>query len=141
MCTQQHTRETWRASGGGAQHGLTLPVYCMGHCLHRLYMSVASFPGLPRFYLPFVFIILHESGRPVLIFVDLLIPCVIVNAKGRSKRGRPGTEASMSGCPSFLHQPFLCIPCNSFSCYIIVHVSLLLVHDQSSELGCSVLSR
>ena len=22
--------------GGGAQHGLTLPVYCMGHCLHKI---------------------------------------------------------------------------------------------------------
>ena len=27
-------------------------------------MAVASFPGLPHFYLPFVFTIIHGSGRP-----------------------------------------------------------------------------
>ena len=26
---------------------------------------LASFPGLPRFYLPFAFTIIHQSGRPV----------------------------------------------------------------------------
>ena len=54
---------------------------------------LASFPGLPRFYLPFAFTIIHGSGRPVLIFVGLPISCIIVNANGSSKRERPGTEA------------------------------------------------
>ena len=34
-------------------------------------------------------------NRNLLIFVGLPIPCIIVNANGRSKRGRPGTEASI----------------------------------------------
>ena len=55
---------------------------------------VASFPGLPCFYLLFAFTVIHGSGRPVKIFVDLPIPCIIVNANRRSKRGRPGTEAN-----------------------------------------------
>ena len=58
---------------------------------HRIIL--ASFPGLPRFYLPFAFTIIHGSRRPVLIFVGLPISCIIVNANGSSKRGRPGTEA------------------------------------------------
>ena len=44
--------------------------------------DLASFPGLPRFYLPFAFTIIHRSGIPK-----------IVNANKRSKRGRPGTES------------------------------------------------
>ena len=60
---------------------------------------IASFPGLSRFYLPFAFTIIHRSE----IFVNLPIPCIIVNANGRSKRGRPGTEAT-----SYTH---VCTPC------------------------------
>ena len=50
---------------------------------------VASFPGLPCFYLTFGSTIIHGSR----IFANLLIPCIIVNANGRSKGGRrPGTK-------------------------------------------------
>ena len=38
-----------------------------------------------------------SQAFPVLIFVDLPIPCIIVNANGKSKWGRPGTEATP--CP------------------------------------------
>ena len=48
--------------------------------------TLASFPGLHRFYLPFAFTIIHGS--------DLPIPCIVVNANGTSKQGRPGTEVS-----------------------------------------------
>ena len=47
-------------------------------------LSLALFLGLPLFYLPFVFTMIHGSGRLR----------IIVNVNGRSKRGRPGTEAS-----------------------------------------------
>ena len=40
--------------------------------VHLMGINLASFPGLPCFYLPFVFTIIHGSGR---IFVDLPIPC------------------------------------------------------------------
>ena len=53
---------------------------------------LASFPDLPRFYLPFAFTIISGSG--VLIFIDLPIPCIIVNANRTSKWGRTGTEAT-----------------------------------------------
>ena len=46
---------------------------------------LALFPGLSCFYLSFAFTIIHTSGGPFL--VDLPIPCIIVNAKGRSKTG------------------------------------------------------
>ena len=39
---------------------------------------------------------------PFLIFVNLLIPCSIVNANGRSKQGRPGTKPTL--CPPWLGQ-------------------------------------
>ena len=51
---------------------------------------LASFPGLPCFYLPFVFTIIHGSGRP--------FPCIIVNVNGRSKWERLGTEAVKPLC-------------------------------------------
>ena len=48
---------------------------------------VTLFAGLPRVYLPFAFTIIQESGTPVLIYVDLPIPCIIVNANGRDQNG------------------------------------------------------
>ena len=44
---------------------------------------VSLVPRPPPFNLPFAFTIIHESGRPV----DLPIPCIIVNANGRSQNG------------------------------------------------------
>ena len=68
----------------------------------QLYTSLIPRP--PLFYLPFAFTIIPQASpvlpsvyvhnNPVLIFTDLLIQ--IVNAKGRSKRGTPGTEASFT---------------------------------------------
>ena len=34
------------------------------HTKLQTYTTLAPFPGLPHFYLPFVFIIIHRSGRP-----------------------------------------------------------------------------
>ena len=49
----------------------------------------------PPPFLPFVCVHNNtwERKTGVLIFVDLPILCIIVNANGRSKQGRPGTEA------------------------------------------------
>ena len=55
----------------------------------------ASFPGLPRFYLPFAFTIIHGSRRPV-----LRQTCIIVNANGG------GLEMRYTSLP--LHIPFPC---------------------------------
>ena len=46
--------------------------------------NLASFPGLPCLYLPFVFTIVHGSGRF----------CIVVNVNGRLNWGRSETEAS-----------------------------------------------
>ena len=35
-----------------------------------------------------------SQALPVIIFVNLSIPCIIVNVNRRSKQGRPGTEAT-----------------------------------------------
>ena len=60
------------------------------------HLHIASFPGLPRFYFPFAFTIIHGSRRPVFwFFINLPILCITVNAKARSKWGRPGTEANL----------------------------------------------
>ena len=49
-----------------------------------VYMNFASFPGLPPFYLPFGFTIIHGSGRRAFkFFADLPILCIIVNTNGR----------------------------------------------------------
>ena len=58
-------------------------------------VCVASFPGLP--HLPSVCVHNNTWEQKT----DLLIPCIIVNAKERSKRGRPGTEAMV--CVTFFH--------------------------------------
>ena len=50
--------------------------------------TLASFPGLPRFYLLFAFTIIHESGLPLL--------CIVVNANRSKKQGRPGNELYIS---------------------------------------------
>ena len=47
----------------------------------KLSILEATFPGLPCFYLPFAFIIIHEIGRSAkTFFAGLPLPCVIVNA-------------------------------------------------------------
>ena len=43
----------------------------------------------------------QEWKTGVLIFIDLPIQCIIVNANKRSKRGRPGTEATIN--------PYYCV--------------------------------
>ena len=50
------------------------------HCHHTL----ASFTGLPHFYLSFAFIIIHGSDLPFL--------CIIVNTNGTQKWGRPRND-------------------------------------------------
>lgn len=56
---------------------------------------LASYPGLPHFYLPFVFTLIHGNRGPAFASV------YYVNANGRYKQDRPGNEAStstLSGC-------------------------------------------
>ena len=57
-----------------------------------MYEKIASFSGLPHFYLPFAFTIIHGSRRPARFSLTSIL-CIIVNTNGRSKRGRPRTEA------------------------------------------------
>ena len=61
---------------------------CVLHCTYQtvapLSHSIALFPGLPCFYLLFAFTIKHGSGLPLL--------CIIVNANGSQKQGRPGEQ-------------------------------------------------
>ena len=53
-------------------------------CVWYVYMhGVALFPGLPRFYLPFVFITIHGIGKSVENENQSSLPCIIVNANGR----------------------------------------------------------
>ena len=58
------------------------------------YLHISLVPRPPPF-LPSVCVHNNTQERKtgVLIFIDLPIPCIIVNANGRSKQGRPGTKA------------------------------------------------
>ena len=63
-------------------------------CSSILYTVLSLVPRPPPF-LPSDCI--HNNTweqKTILIFVDLPIPCIIVNTNGRSKRGRPRTEAT-----------------------------------------------
>ena len=65
------------------------------HSVFSTYIST-SFVSRPSPFLPFVCIQNNTWKRKTgtLIFADLRIPCIIVNANGRSKRGRPGTKVT-----------------------------------------------
>ena len=58
-------------------------IVCRYQTVPPLLHSISSFPGLPHFYLPFAFTIIH------------ICSCVLmhVNANGRHKRGRAGNKA------------------------------------------------
>ena len=57
-----------------------------------IYTELASFPGFPRFYLSFVFTIIHGSGRPFSPIFQFHV--LLWTQMGDQNGGRPGTEAN-----------------------------------------------
>ena len=104
--------------------------------LHAVWGSCSLIPRLPLFLTPFTFTILHGVE-------DLPIPCIIVNANGRSKRGRPGTEAKVAVCVHlnhevwyFLHDYILLLLTWFSMCYILTE-SVSLPYTTASPRSCN----
>ena len=100
------------------------PLYSDG----TTWKSSSLVPRPPPF-LPFVCVHNNtwERKTDVLIFVDLPIPCIIVNANGRSKRGRPGTEAKKALYAIYQVVPAVLSPWPHQSQYILLQAGLRLV--------------